>query len=167
MYKVKVNDKHSFSIAFNANEFMVNDKLVKIDQQQLDAHKSHVLFNNKSYTVELVELNKADKIAEVKVNGHSYHLTMEDQFDQLLKQLGMDNLASNKILQIKAPMPGLVLNVLVTAGAQVKKGDSLLILEAMKMENMIKSPTDGVIKKIEIKQGDKVEKNQILINFEA
>jgi len=167
MYKVKVNDKHSFSIAFNANELMINDELVTIDHQQLDAHKSHVLFNNKSYTVEVVELNEVAKIAEIKVNGHSYYLTIEDQFDQLLKQLGLDNLASNKILQIKAPMPGLVLNVLVTAGAEVKKGDSLLVLEAMKMENMIKSPTDGVIKKIEIKQGDKVEKNQILINFEA
>ena len=62
-------------------------------------------------------------------------------------------------------MPGLVLSVLVTEGDEVKKGDNLLVLEAMKMENMIKSPTDGIIKKIEIKQGNKVEKNELLISF--
>jgi biotin carboxyl carrier protein len=77
----------------------------------------------------------------------------------------MDSLAVSKILQIKAPMPGLVLSVLVTEGDEVKKGDNLLVLEAMKMENMIKSPTDGIIKKIEIKQGNKVEKNELLISF--
>ena len=77
----------------------------------------------------------------------------------------MDNLTANKIQQVKAPMPGLVLNILVNEGDEIKKGDSLLVLEAMKMENMIKSPTDGIIKKIEIKQGDKVEKNELLVSF--
>lgn len=167
MYQIKVNDKHSFNISVDTNELKVNDEIIVIDHQFLDANKSHVLYKNKSYTIELVELNKEDKIAVIKVNGNSHYLTIEDQFDQLLKKLGMDNLATNKILQIKAPMPGLVLSVLVAEGTEVKKGENLLVLEAMKMENMIKSPTDGIIKKMEIKQGDKVEKNQILINFNA
>jgi biotin carboxyl carrier protein len=62
-------------------------------------------------------------------------------------------------------MPGLVLSILVKEGDEVKKGDNLLVLEAMKMENIIKSPADVTIKFIKIKPSDKVEKNQVLIQF--
>jgi biotin carboxyl carrier protein len=60
-------------------------------------------------------------------------------------------------------MPGLVLKVLVEEGKEFKKGDNLLILEAMKMENILKAPADGKVKSIKIKPGDKVEKNEILL----
>ncbi len=165
MYNVKVNELYDFAIEADDSTILVNDKPIVLDSEMINAKTRHVIYQNKSYTVEIVAFDKADKTATVKVNGNIYQMVVEDQFDQLLKQLGMDNLAVNKIQQIKAPMPGLVLNVLVAEGDEVKKGDSLLILEAMKMENMIKSPTDGVIKKITVKQGDKVEKNEILINF--
>jgi len=62
-------------------------------------------------------------------------------------------------------MPGLILGISVTIGDTVSKGDTLLILEAMKMENSIKSPTDGVIKNIAVKKGETVEKNQVILNF--
>ncbi len=77
----------------------------------------------------------------------------------------MDSLNSSKVNEVKAPMPGLVLDIRVSEGDEVKKGDPILVLEAMKMENIIKSPTDGVIKKINVKKGLAVEKNQVLINF--
>lgn len=165
MYQIKVNDKYNFDIIADHNQLKVNNETIELDRLALNSSSAHVLFKNKSYTVEVVELNREEKTAVIKVNNNIYTLTIKDQFDQLLKQLGMDNLTVNKIQQIKAPMPGLVLSVLATEGTEVKKGDNLLVLEAMKMENMIKSPTDGVIKKIEIKQGDKVEKNEILISF--
>jgi biotin carboxyl carrier protein len=165
MYQIKVNDKFSFDIEANQQQLAVNGKGIDLDSVQLNTNTVHLLYQNKSYTVEVVELNAEEKIAVIKVNGSIYSLTIKDQYDQLLKQLGMDNLAASKILQVKAPMPGLVLSVLAAEGAEVKKGDNLLVLEAMKMENMIKSPTDGTIKSITIKQGDKVEKNEILISF--
>jgi biotin carboxyl carrier protein len=164
MYQIKVNDKFDFEISSNQQP-TVNGEIVDLDITTLSGNKVNVLYNNQSHNIEIVELNQAEKTATVKVNGNIYSLTIKDQFDQLLAQLGMDNLAANKVLQVKAPMPGLVLNVLVSEGDEVKKGDSLLVLEAMKMENMIKSPSDGTVKKIEIKQGDKVEKNQVLISF--
>lgn len=164
MYQIKVNDKFDFEISSDQQP-KVNGETVDLDIAALSGNKMNVLHNNQSHHIEIVELNQIEKIATVKVNGNIYSLTIKDQFDQLLAQLGMDNLAANKVLQVKAPMPGLVLNVLVVEGDVVKKGDSLLVLEAMKMENMIKSPSDGTVKKIEIKQGDKVEKNQVLISF--
>lgn len=167
MYKVKVNDKYSFAIEAENATILVNNKAVVLNSTGLNDKSTHVIYQNRSYTIEIVTFDKAEKTAAIKVNGSIYKITVEDQFDQLLKQLGMDNLTANKVLQIKAPMPGLVLSVLVAEGDEIKKGDSLLVLEAMKMENMIKSPTDGIIKKIAIKQGDKIEKNQVLITFQS
>lgn len=165
MYQVKVNEKYNFVVQTENKQFKVNNEVIKIDQIFLNQNSSHILYQNKSYLIEVVELIKEEKKAIIKINGNIYTLNVEDQYDQLLKQLGMDNLAVNKILQVKAPMPGLVLSVLVAEGDEVKKGDSLLVLEAMKMENMIKSPTDGIINKIEVKQGNTVEKNELLISF--
>lgn len=165
MYNVKVNDHYNFSISAENATIIVNDEVVVLDRKALNDKSAHIIYQNKSYTVEIVSFDKIEKTASVKINGSIYKVSVKDQFDQLLKQLGMDNLAVAKVQQIKAPMPGLVLSILVAEGDEVKKGDSLLILEAMKMENMIKSPTDGIIKKIAIKQGDKVEKNEVLINF--
>jgi biotin carboxyl carrier protein len=92
-------------------------------------------------------------------------MSLTDQFDELLHKLGMDNLSAQKVSELKAPMPGMVLKVLVSEGEEVKKGSNLLILEAMKMENVIKSPADGVIKTIKVSPADKVEKNQVMIIF--
>jgi biotin carboxyl carrier protein len=77
----------------------------------------------------------------------------------------LDNLNSKKVNEVKAPMPGLVLEIRVNVGDAVKKGDAILVLEAMKMENILKSPTDGTVSKINVKKGIAVEKNQVLINF--
>ncbi len=166
MYQIKVNDKFEFDITPDKNQFLVNGKPIDFEKVDLNKNSSHFIYQNKSYTIEVEEINSIEKTAVIKVNGNSYILTIKNQLDQLLKQLGMDNLTANKILQVKAPMPGLVLNVLVVEGTEVKKGENLLVLEAMKMENMIKSPTDGVIKKIAVKQGDKIEKNELLISFQ-
>src|SRR4051812_5133645 len=122
MYQIKVNDKFSFDIEANQQQLSVNGKEISLDSVQLNKNTVHLLYENKSYTVEVVELNAEEKIAVIKVNGSVYSLTIKDQYDQLLKQLGMDNLTASKILQVKAPMPGLVLNVLVAQGAEVKKG---------------------------------------------
>ena len=106
-----------------------------------------------------------EKKLVVKINNTPYSLDIKDKYDDLLHSLGLDSLASKKVNDIKAPMPGMVLNILVTEGQEVKKGDGLIVLEAMKMENILKSPTDGVIKKIAITKGVAVEKNQLLIQF--
>jgi biotin carboxyl carrier protein len=92
-------------------------------------------------------------------------MQITDQFDELLHQLGMDNLTTATISEIKAPMPGLVLRILASEGQEVQKGGNLLVLEAMKMENIIKAPADVIIKTVKINPGDKVEKNQVMMIF--
>lgn len=165
MHKVKVNDQFLFEVEDKDSVLLVNGEPIQLDVSVPGHNKTNVLYQNKSFNTELVELNKAEKTCKIKVNGNIYQINIEDQFDVLLKQLGLDNLTSNKVSEIKAPMPGLVLKVLVEENTEVKKGDNLFILEAMKMENILKSSTDGVIKKVLVKQGDKVEKNQVLVQF--
>ncbi len=165
MYKIKVNERFDFDIIAGKDVLKVNGEEIQLNIEGLAPGHFHVLHNHKSYNTELVSENKEEKTAVIKVNGNIYQIAVEDQFDQLLKQLGMDSSSANKSLEIKAPMPGLVLNVLVSEGQEINKGDNLVVLEAMKMENMLKSATSGTVKQIMVSQGDKVEKSQVLIRF--
>jgi len=165
MYKIKVNDKYEFDIDKNNDGLSVNGDLVVADIKQLNDSLWHIIHDLKSYNAEVVSFNAAEKTAEIKVNNNVYIITSKDQFDVLLDKLGLSNLASAKVSEVKAPMPGLVLKVLVTEGSEIAKGDNLFILEAMKMENIIKAPADVTVKTIKIKPGDKVEKGQVLMLF--
>jgi biotin carboxyl carrier protein len=114
----------------------------------------------------LVSFNAEEKTMVINVNGNDYEISIKDRNDLLLQQLGIATKASSVIQFIKAPMPGLIINVSVSEGTEVKKGDTLLILEAMKMENVIKSPRDGKVKKINVQLKNAVEKNQVMLEFE-
>ena len=166
MFKIKVNDTFSYDVEQDREQYLVNGQKVNLDINKIDQNRISILHNNKSYLAEVVVLNKEEKTCIIKVNGNNYSLIINDQFDELLHRLGMDKLAGSKISEQKAPMPGLVLNVCVSVGDEVKKGDNLLVLEAMKMENIIKSPADLRVKSLKVKPGDKVDKNQVLISFE-
>lgn len=166
MLNVTVNSKKEHVIEFeNAQAGSINGTPFSWDKIQLKEGSFHVLENNRSYSVELIKVDRAEKTVVLSVNGNKYQLTIKDKFDVLLKSLGMDNLNASKVNEIKAPMPGLVLDIRVEEGQEVKKGDPVLVLEAMKMENILKSPTDGIIKKIAVKKGVAVEKNQVLVHF--
>lgn len=163
MYHVKVNQEKIYDVELDSKGISLNKELKNISYEALGNNQYHILLNNKSFNVELVSVNHENKTASLKVNNRIYDCEIKDQFDDLLKSLGLDNLNVKKINDIKAPMPGLVLKVLVTEGQEFKKGDNLLVLEAMKMENILKAPADGVVKTIKIKSGDKVEKNEVLL----
>lgn len=162
---VKVNDRYNFDVELEQKLLKVDGLELHVDSTTLADGHTHVIYNNKSYNIELVSEDKAEKRSVVKVNGTLYEVAIEDQYDLLLKQLGLDNTKANKMLEVKAPMPGLVLNIMVEEGQEVSKGDNLLVLEAMKMENILKSPSGGTVKKVMVNKGVKVEKNEVLIQF--
>jgi biotin carboxyl carrier protein len=168
MIKANLNNQ-VFDIVFDDKEYQqgsINNQLFTIDRVKSSDTNWHILKDGKSYNIEILKIDKVAKQVELKMNGKLSSVKLSDQFDALLKSLGMDNLAAKKVLELKAPMPGLVLNILANEGDTIAKGDSLLVLEAMKMENIIKSPTEGVIKKIHAVKGNAVEKNQFLISFQ-
>lgn len=126
----------------------------------------HVLLDGKRYQAVVQEANYSAKTFRIKVNGSLYEVKLADRFDQLVEQLGLSRRTITKIQDIKAPMPGMVLEIAVSEGESIEKGQPLLILEAMKMENVIKSPGDGVVKRICVSKGNPVDKNQLLLELE-
>ncbi|MBA3647360.1 MAG: acetyl-CoA carboxylase biotin carboxyl carrier protein subunit [Chitinophagales bacterium] len=166
MYKVSVSEDSPREITFTDNRILIDGKENSWDIIAIDNRRFHILKDNQSFTTEIIKADYEKKVFEIKVNGNHYTVAVKDRFDELLQKLGMENSASPKINVIRAPMPGLVLRIMVEAGQELKPGESILLLEAMKMENVIKSPGEGKIKAIKIKESDAVEKNQVLIELE-
>jgi biotin carboxyl carrier protein len=157
-----------------AYQVTVNDQKMSVAPEvaaELDIIASsngefHILKNQKAYKVEIESIDYQKKTFVFKVNGSVYTSTISDKYDRLIDQLGMKIGVTQHIGDVKAPMPGLVVEVAVAIGQTVMKGDKVLILEAMKMENVIKAAGDGVIKAVHVSKGIAVEKGQLLIEIE-
>jgi biotin carboxyl carrier protein len=145
---------------------MSEDDVNKANIISVDDSKSHIINKNTSYKTEIIDSDFNQKIYKVKVNNNTYNINIFNYLDVLIKEMGFEVGATKKVNDIKAPMPGLLLDINVKIGQEVNENDALLILEAMKMENVITSPRDGIIKSISANKGDAVEKNQLLIEFE-
>lgn len=142
------------------------EDLEKLDAFQDAGGNFHILQNGQAIRAKIISGDKNAKQYTVEVNGNPYTITLADEYDRLVKKMGLSAGVSQQVSDVKAPMPGLVLEVSAAAGDSVEKGDALLILEAMKMENVIKAQGEGVVKKVLIKKGDAVEKAQLLIEME-
>jgi biotin carboxyl carrier protein len=156
-YLVAVNEKHQFEIS--------SEQANTLDFVKIDSKHFHILRGQKSYRAEIVEANFQKKIFKIKIDGNLHNIIIADKFDQLVERLGLSVIASSKVTDVKAPMPGLVLDINVATGQEVNKGDKLMILEAMKMENVIKSEGIGIVKEIHVEKGAIVEKGQMLIEM--
>ena len=157
-FKVKVNNSLEFDIT--------DDDVSKLDAEKIADNKYHVLQNNKPFKAELVDSSFNRKKYSIKVNNHSYDVDISNPLDLLIDKMGFTFGTSKQVNSIKAPMPGLILDIHVKEGQEVKEDEGLLILEAMKMENVITSPRDGVIKSVNIVKGDAIDKGHLLIEFE-
>jgi len=154
-FRATVNEKHTFD--------EIKGELDIIPTA--DGH-FHIIQDNRSYNAEVLGADYNEKAFELKINGVIYEVKLEDEYDQLVKRLGLSVVSQQVVKDINAPMPGLVLEVSVEAGQEVEEGTPLLILEAMKMENVIKAPGTGVVKRVNVSKGEAVEKNYLLIEME-
>ena len=141
------------------------EDLSTLDMVQTADNQYHILQDGKAYQAELESADFNAKTMTIKINGNKYEINIEDSYDQLVKQMGLSTAGSQKMTNVKAPMPGLVLDILVKPDQEVAKGDALLILEAMKMENVLKAEGGGVVKSIEVTKGTAVDKGQIIIEM--
>ena len=164
MYKV-VGNKKEYNIFYQDDKLVIDGHVITTDIQKLGLHRWLVRKDNKCFTVDLVEVDKDQRLYSLLVNGNKYELHVKDPLELIIDQLGMNNIIIEKTGKLNAPMPGLVLEIMVKPGDIIKKGDALIILEAMKMENILKADHDGIISEILVAKGDSVEKNQVLIRF--
>lgn len=156
-YRIEVDE--SLEVLFDSREH-------GLEIYQQDNNEIYFRKAGKNFHAKLVNLNRYEKTMSVLMNGSYYHLDISDSVDLMIEEMGLELDASQNIKEIIAPMPGQVLEVLVKPGQEVEEGDGLLVLVAMKMENLIKSPIGGVISSIGIQAEEIVEKGQVLINFE-
>jgi biotin carboxyl carrier protein len=157
-YTVKVNNSFDFEIDATA--------VSELDVIQNSDSEFHILKDNKSFNATIVDADFNQKKYTVNINNTSYTVDIANNLDLLIKEMGFSLGSTKKVNAIKAPMPGLILEINVKIGDEVREGDTLVILEAMKMENSIASPRDGRIKSISVQKTEAVEKNQLLVEFE-
>lgn len=137
---------------------------IAVDLVRTGPSSFSIVRNGKSHSVLVLKEDLEDQTVRLRIGAHTFTVELQDDRSRLLRTLGLDK-ATKKVSEIKAPMPGMVLNVLVKAGDSVKKNDPILVLEAMKMENVIKAPGDAMVATVHAVQGKAVEKGQLLIGF--
>ncbi|WP_420582184.1 biotin/lipoyl-containing protein [Reichenbachiella sp.] len=164
MKKAQIGE-NTYEIDQQQEEILLNGESFNFDLAASGNKDLHFLVNNRSYQTKVISVDKAEKTVQVKVNNTPYTVSVKDNLDLLLAKLGMESAGQAGAKDVKAPMPGLILDVLVSEGQEVKKGDHLLILEAMKMENVIKCPADGVVTGLHAEKGESVEKGKILLSL--
>ena len=155
-----------FLLDVNASQYTF--QLIDADNITLndsEVNNQIILDNNKSKLVSVKGVDHELKRYQIQIDGRIYHVQISDAVDQQILTMNLKSKRSNQLKELRAPMPGLVRQVNVQVGDQVDAGDSLFILEAMKMENLLKSPVNGKVSDVFVKPGESVEKNQILLSF--
>jgi len=166
MLQITVNENRAFSVGREGDSWQIDGVNVDADIQLQPNGLISILYNNKSYTATIEHTDHKAKQMVVSINGNLHRIAISEPMDQLLASMGLDLKAMQKAEPVKAPMPGMVLKVLVQPGQQIAKGDGLLILEAMKMENVLKASADAVVKSINVQERTAVEKGAVLIEME-
>lgn len=157
-YKLTVNGSASYDVT--------QEELSQLDAISTGPNNYHILKDNKPFKAAINQSNFLAKEYTVTVNNNTYTVNIANALDELITAMGFEIGAAKQVNEIKAPIPGLILEINVTVGQEVKENDNLLVLEAMKMENTFQSPRAGVIKSIAVSKGDAVDKGQLLIEFE-
>lgn len=125
-----------------------------------------LIYKGKSFKGEIVKRDIENKKLTLKLNHRVFEIQKKFELDALIAKLGLDKVKVKQLKELESPMPGRILSVQVKAGDHVKVGDPILSLEAMKMENILKSDGEGVVKSVAIKKEEVVDKGQLLIEFE-
>jgi biotin carboxyl carrier protein len=161
------NDAETYNVKTNGFLFsFTKDEIDKADLVTLSPVSFNLIKDHRCSNAKLLEADATAKKLKFEIEGETFDIEIKDQLDQKLEQMGFGKASSKHAKEIKAPMPGLVLEIAVTNGQEVREGDKLLILEAMKMQNSIMIQTSAIIKKVSVSAGQAVEKGQVLVVLE-
>lgn len=160
-------EKNIYKIISNGFEFSFSkDQIEALDFAKVADAAYNLLKDHKSVTAKIIESDNSGKKITVEIDGQEFPVVIKDELDQMLDKMGYGAASGKHIREIRAPMPGLVLDIAVKDGQEVNEGDKILILEAMKMENSITIQANARIKKINVSAGQAVEKGQVLVELE-
>ena len=161
-YITSIEDKQFIVEIVDEKHVRVNDKLYEIDFETVSGQPVFSLIvdgrSHESY------IYQGDDSWQVLLHGRLYPVTVEDEREKRLRAAAGGGIAETGEFHLRAPMPGLIVTIPVTEGQEVKRGQVILILESMKMQNELKSPRDGTIGRIRVKPGESVEQKQTLLS---
>lgn len=167
MYTVKTEEKEwQIDPDAKAGRVSVNGSESGFKSENITDRYRQITLNGTVYHILLEGFDKTNKNITLRVNGERKVYSVKDRSDELLKKFGIQSFPVPKVNELKSPMPGLVVQIPVKVGDKLAKGDPILILEAMKMENVLKAPAEVTIKSIHCEPGQAVEKNAVLVRFE-
>ena len=157
--KTSVNGTDAISVT--------SEHIDDLDLIQTNPGEYHAVIDGQSYSVNVLSIDYGNRVIALEVNGSTYHLKIKGSTEQMIEEMGFNAVDTSAEGSVKAPMPGLVLKVMVSEGQEIQEGDHLCILEAMKMENVLKSPATGTLTTISVSDGTSVNKGDILMEIEA
>lgn len=156
------NKKIDIQVSDNS-EIIINEKKFRYELIQLNNSIFRLLINQKVYDISAVK-NGSDRFT-VSFEGYTFEMIVRTALQERASKVIEHKCAENHLREVKAPMPGMVLKIKKKVGDKINMGESVLILEAMKMENDIKSPSTGVIRGIFVTEASAVEKGTKLFSF--
>jgi biotin carboxyl carrier protein len=161
-YVTTIGDKEYLVEIIDEHHVLVDGKTFEVDFAEIsDQPVYSLLLDGCSYEAYVYP---TDKTWQVLLHGRLYPAMVEDERERRLRVAAGSQVQEGVEFRLKAPMPGLVVAVPVDEGWPVKKGDVLLILESMKMQNELKSPRDGVVARLRVKTGDSVDQHQVMMS---
>lgn len=145
----------------------VNGKQISAEITRITEYFRKITLNGVVHNVLFESFDKTEKKIVLRVNGERKEFSVKDRNDEKLAQFGIQAFPTPKVNELKSPMPGLVLKIEAKPGDMLQKGDPILVLEAMKMENVLKAPAEVEVKEVLVKAGKAVEKNTVLVKFKV
>lgn len=161
-YITTVDGKEFEIEVIDEKHIRIDERLVAVDFESVSGQPVFsLILDGKSYESFISE---NDEGWQVLMRGRQYQITVEDEREKRLRAAASGGAAEGGEFNLKAPMPGLVVAIPVVEGQEIKKGQVLIILESMKMQNELKSPKDGIVERIRVKAGESVEQKQALLS---
>jgi len=163
MKYVTTIDNQEFEIEIvDDRHIRIGDRLLQVDFESVSGQPVFsLILDGKSYESFVYQ---GDEDWEVLIRGRQYQVKIEDEREKRLKAAAGGGAVEGGEFHLKAPMPGLVVAILLEEGQEVKKGQVMLILESMKMQNELKAPRDGITGRVRVKAGESVEQRQTLLS---
>ncbi|WP_224490867.1 biotin/lipoyl-containing protein [Robertkochia flava] len=156
-FRARVNSTYEFDLS--------ETSLSDMDQIRTGPDAYHILKDNRSVHITVESSDFFNARYTIRIEGETFEVDLDTPLDLFIEKMGFAVAGDNAVDKVAAPMPGLLLSIYVTEGQEVEKDTPLLVLEAMKMENVILSPRKGIIDSIMVSQGTSVEKGTVLISF--
>lgn len=162
-YVTTIKDKEYVVEVIDERHININGKNMEVDFESVSGQPVYtMLIDGKSYEAYVYE---GDEEWQVLLLGRQYPVKVEDERERRLKAAGGGRVQETGEFHLKSPMPGLIVAIPVQENQSVEKGQVLVILESMKMQNELRSPRAGTVQRIKVKAGESVEPKQTLLSI--